>query len=445
LGASDPYQRIPATHLFSSIYLQGSHATIIILPSTGYNKLLRKENNEAANMNNYRRLKTCKLLLQKYPAIFSICMLLLIAGRSNGQEKDGIRRKDTLAAMSQSEREVNIRHLLNSDSLNDQAWGAYWASKYKMDAFVPPLIRLVDPLQSKKSAELLFRDLATLDSLIQFNATVPSAQLLPLYDRYPDHVLILLAKSLKENSAALLELAAKEEGSGELYWVAACNLLETAKAPGFATFLLSKIRVWINISVYEKNPKRMRVIIREDPGCWGRKIISQKSDPLVSLDWPPIDNYRLTTTGNETTSILAQGQRVIYYMKEACLPGGVFPNIGKEGRDIVRCPSSMDRLRLDYLTELLDSSIANSMPKTLQSYRIYWEDSQQFSKQVAGFCNNVQSSFKPLLNNLFSRGWLTQNEDPNAGIPIGLEVDDFREDTSVSLPAVSCDRILISQ
>jgi hypothetical protein len=419
--------------------------------------------------------KTFHLLLRKYWIAFFICLLLVFIDRSNGQVRDGIKPKDILVEMSQSEREAHIQSLLDSGSPNDQAWGAYWAAKHGMANFAPQLIRLVDPMKSKQVREsgvfrMLFyllpsvsseipseqrlqicnhyRDLAILDSLIQLNASVSSEQLLPLYDHYPDQVLILLAKSPKENSQALLELARKESSDG-IFWITACNLLETAKAAGFAAFLIDGIKIDIEITVTDKNGGPIaRTIDRIIP----QMTISYhpKLGNYVSLDLPPIDDYKLTHIANVTSGVIAPGKIPIYYIKEACYPETTSLNIGEEGRpkqsDFSSIRQRLHRMPKDYLADLLDWSTPKYIPSTKYFFNIDWENSEQLSKEIIRIGNELHSPFRFLLYDLFSAGWLTESEAKETGFNVRFEVRDFRANRSVALPDTppSCKRIQIS-
>jgi hypothetical protein len=384
-----------------------------------------------------RRLKGYNLLSRKCLTVSFIGMLLVFACRSESQEQDVVLRKDVLVEMSQSEREAHLKRLLDSSSPNDQAWGAYWTAKYGMTQFAPQLIHLIDPSVSRKSAELLFRDLAMFDSLIQLSASVPSARLMPLYDRYPDHVLILLAKSPRENHQALLDLA-KKELRGSIYWMTACNLLKMVKAPGFAVLLLKEIKIEIEIAVHEKYGTGVRGGIIRDPGGVLTVRSYDKSAPFVSLDLPPIDNYILTKVRNETSSVVAEGKTTIYYMREACYPGPGNPLIGKYGKILV-----VQGKPADYLMGLTEKIV----PKTDYFFTIDWENSEQFSEEISRICNEVHAPFRSVLNNLLSSGWLTESEAETAGIYVSFKFFDLRGNPSVSLSSVPawCERIKLSK
>lgn len=387
-----------------------------------------------------KRPKICNLLFRKWLTAFFICILPLFAGRSNGQDRDVFQRKDLLVEMSQSEREKHIQSLLISDSPNDQAWGAYWASKYGMAEFAPQMSRLVDSTQSKKPEVCRFRDLAMLDSLIKLNASVSSEQLMPLYKQYPDHVLILLAKSPKENYQALFEVA-KAESRENIYWMTACNLLEKSKAPGFAAFLLKAIRIEVDVDV--GNGILGSTLIDDFPSS----APALPPAPFVSLDLPPIDNYRLTKIQNETSIVVAPGNVTIFYMKKACYPGPGNPRIGKDGMIKENPGSILRRTPIDYLTDLLDYSLAKNTYKIHYFFRIYWKSPEQFSEEIGRICDEVHSPFKSVLDNLIKSQWLAKTEAKDTGINVEFKVNDFRSDKSVAFPPIPswCGRIKASE
>jgi hypothetical protein len=341
--------------------------------------------------------------------------------------------------MSQSERKEHIQHLLDSNSPNEQAWGAYWAAKYGMADFAPKLIRLIDPPQSRNQTELLFRDLAMFDNLIKLNASVSSERLLPLYDRYPDQVLILLAKSPKENSEALLEIARKEYGG--IYRATACNLLEKAKAPGFAVYLLNRVFIHATILVVSKGAGAARIV---DPvRSWG--IGKHDNGPFVSLDLPPIDNYRLTQAANETSLIVAPGIIPIYYKKHVCHPGPRFPEIGINANDDADRQASLSPI--DYLTDMTKAAASIRMPdRTYYSRTIQWESDRQFSDELNSFCTELHAPYKSVLKHLLTTGWLTESEAQKAIINVQVEAEDLR-DRPPAMTAIPswCSQITIAQ
>jgi hypothetical protein len=366
-------------------------------------------------------------------------MLLCGAGGSYGQVKSDEKRKDALAEMSQSERKKHIQRLLDSNSPNDQAWGAYWAAQYGMSDFAPNLIRLVNPPQSRNQTESLFRDLAMFDNLIKLNVSVSSEHLLPLYDRYPDQVLILFAKSPKENSEALLEIARKEYGG--IYQVTACNLLEKAKAPGFAAYLLNRVFIHVNILVVRKGADALRII---DPAGI-RAIRRFDSVPFVSLDLPPIDNYRLTQAANETSLIVAPGIIPIYYKKQVCHPGPRFPEIGKDANDDAERQVSLSPI--DYLVDMTKAAASIHMPdRTYYSRAIQWESDRQFSDEISSFCTELHAPYKSVLKRLLATGWLTESEAQKASINVQVEAEDVRDRPPAMLTIPSwCSQITIAQ
>jgi hypothetical protein len=378
------------------------------------------------------------LLSRKYLIAIFIWLLLVSVERCTGQAVAEGGRKDILAEMSQSERKEHIQQLLDSGSPNDQAWGAYWAAQYRMVDFTPQLIRLVDPIPSKQQNALQFRDLAMFDALIQLNASVPYKQLMPLYDRYPDHVLILLAKLPKENLQAIFEVA-QTAMRGGIYWMTACNLLEAAKAPGFAFWLLKGIWIEVDISVGDKMGIPAMLIIEE----FGKKVYPLPGRPLPP-DLPPINNYRLTQAGNEASSIVAAGGVTIYCTKESYYPGPGTPQIDKDAKVDASYSVLRPRMPIDYLNGL---TAAGKEFRTHYSFNIVWENPQQYSKEINRICNEVHSPFKPILNNLLSSGWLSESEAETAGINVIFKFTDLRGDTSVALPPVSpsCERIKVSK
>src|SRR5215510_13450519 len=140
-----------------------------------------------------------------------------------------------------------IGQLIQSASTRDRAWAAYLIGEYGLKEFAPALIELLNPNQLDPDWETAFLYSAVLDSIIRLRVSAPSDSLLPLYKRFPDETLIILARSPSENGEALLSIA--EQPGREVCWVAACNLLAENKAPGFAAFLFKNVKIKIEIAI----------------------------------------------------------------------------------------------------------------------------------------------------------------------------------------------------
>src|SRR5215510_10673069 len=150
------------------------------------------------------------------------------------QERTPAVEHQQLKAIHRAEVKNRVDQLIQSDSNKDRAWAAYLIGEYGLKEFAPALIELLNPNQRGPEWETAFVYRAALDGLIRLRVSAPSDNLMPLYERFPDETLIILARSPSENGEALLSIA--EQPGRTVCWVAACNLLAESKASGFAAF-----------------------------------------------------------------------------------------------------------------------------------------------------------------------------------------------------------------
>jgi len=147
-------------------------------------------------------------------AVASVTLLigLSIAARSlpllpSHQEQTPAVEPQQLNAIHKAEVKTRVGQLIQSASNKDRAWAAYLIGEYGLKEFAPALIELLSPNLSGPEWETTFVYRAVLDSLIRLRVSATSESLMPLYERFPDETLIILAKSAAENSDVLLSIA----------------------------------------------------------------------------------------------------------------------------------------------------------------------------------------------------------------------------------------------
>src|SRR5262249_51767240 len=139
------------------------------------------------------------------------------------QEQTPTVEHQQLNAIHKAEVKTRVGQLIQSASNGDRAWAAYLIGEYGLKEFAPALIELLNSNPLGPEWETVYVHRAVLDSLIRLRISALSDSLMPLYERFPDEALIILARSPSENSEALLSIA--EQPGREVCWVAACNLL----------------------------------------------------------------------------------------------------------------------------------------------------------------------------------------------------------------------------
>src|SRR5215813_8352490 len=252
-------------------------------------------------------------------AVASVTLLigLSIAARSlpllpSHQEQTPAVEPQQLNAIHKAEVKTRVGQLIQSASNKDRAWAAYLIGQYGLKEFAPALIGLLNPNSLEPDWETGYVYRAVLDSLIKLRVSVPSDRLAPLYERFPDETLIILARSPSENSETLLSIA--EQPGREVSWVAACNLLAESKAPGFAAFLLKSVKIKVEIAVFERG----NVGYGYGGGIGGSSVgcgVFQVPD-----GFPPTARYQLIQEPERDAVVVAPGAHPVFYARQVIEP-----------------------------------------------------------------------------------------------------------------------------
>src|SRR5262249_34662501 len=224
------------------------------------------------------------------------------------QERTPAIEHQQLKAIHRAEVKNRIDQLIQSNSNKDRAWAAYVIGEYDLKELSPALIELLNPNQRDPEWETEFVYRAALDSIIRLRVSAPSDSLLPLYKRFPDETLIILARSPSENGEALLSIA--EQPGREVCWVAACNLLAESKAPGFAAFLLKSVKIKVEIAVFERG----NVGYGYGGGIGGSSVgcgVFQVPD-----GFPPTARYQLIQEPERDAVVVAPGAHPVFYERQ---------------------------------------------------------------------------------------------------------------------------------
>ncbi len=174
---------------------------------------------------------------------------------------------------------ANVRQLLASEKIQDQAWAAYYIGKFRWAEFTPELKEFL-ARETGVSIEFLHR--ATLDALIQLNAVVKADELLPHLKEAPNQVVILLTVDPIGNEQTFLLLLDLQQSDER--WLAVCNLLVRLRSKGLASKLLRELKIKPSILVADD----LNSIVGgsgSNGGCGdGGLTLPSGFPPLVSYD-----------------------------------------------------------------------------------------------------------------------------------------------------------------
>lgn len=328
-----------------------------------------------------------------------------------------------LRAIHGAEIKNKVEQLIQSASAKDRAWAAYLIGEYGLKDFAPALIEILDPDSLSPDWETGYIYRAVLDSLIKLRVSVPYDKLMPLYERFPDETLIILARSPSQNSEALLSIA-ERPGRG-VCWVAACNLLAESKAPGFASFLLKSLKIRVEIAVSEGGNKgSMGGGSSSSIGCG----VSQVAD-----GFPPTAYYQLTDEPKRDAVVVAQGAHPIFYQRQVIEPGVTNQAwMSSYDHSVER-----DRYCHEYLAALLDQTASGLELRERYSKSIAWSGAQGYKVEVISLMELVTGNFERLKKQCVDKELLSESEAETLKPNLILTVNDLRKNKTPPLPEIS--------
>jgi hypothetical protein len=348
-----------------------------------------------------------------------LCAILALChGPALAQEPAQAVDPQQLYAIHKDEVKNRVDQLIQSGSARDRAWAAYFIGEYGLDEFAPALIDLLDPNSPGQEWEIWRLRHAALDSIIRLRASVPSEKLAPLYERFPDATLIIMARSPSENSEALLSIA--EQPGRDVYWVAACNLLAESRAPGFAAFLLKSLKINIEISVYEAGKGH-------GFGIGGGGVTGCGASSQDTSGFPPAASYQLTQQPKRDAVVVAPGAHPVFYERLAVGSGASFSDYGV----------NRDRYRLEYLASLLGQSVSELGLRERYTKLINWSGVQSYKVDVISFRELVKGNFERLKERCVEKELLSATETEALKPNLIITVNDMRENKTPALPEIS--------
>jgi hypothetical protein len=310
---------------------------------------------------------------------------------------------------------------MRSGEIKDRAWGVYLIGQHGLGEFATGVSELLRPALEGESRETSLFYQVVLDSLIQLDAAVPADVLMPHYKKFPEQVLILLAKRPEANREVLVALL-KELHSG-IFWISVCNLLTPMKAPGFAAHLLGDMTIRISVRVYDEYGGSSGGV----GGGWGCGVRGVSPDPV---EFPPIARYVLTSHTQSDAVLLAPGRRATYYVRYSGQPG--MPYTG----EYTRCEGGghEDQTRTEYLAELLDTAMKDLQFTPRPSYHVLWNGLETYQYEIARIRAEVEGSLGRLVEGLVVKRLLSVSEAVALKVGLFMDIIDDRADTSIPLP-----------
>jgi hypothetical protein len=299
---------------------------------------------------------------------------------------------------------MDLRPLIESSNMSEQAWGAWIAGEAARTELTPLLEKaLLQRLTTPQTDRTVAWDMPILvidtisDALIRFDARLPLFTVRSLFAGHPAQALLLASKMDSSADSFLLELL---ENQRQLPWFATANLLMKRRTPGFAASLLKKLRLEAHMTVCDA-----------EGACFGphRGIgggVIDYADGPGGINLPPWPGYRFSPDPCDPA------------MRAECVlvaPGPVPVSIERwvgdsrlppdDGHTDNR-PTMQDRLMY----------VQAAAPKARVSLQDHedratpWRGPAALNAEVESFRQDILSRYSALLKDLLAAGLLTAEE-----------------------------------
>jgi hypothetical protein len=313
-----------------------------------------------------------------------------------------------------------VQQLLRSPEKKDQAWAAWLVGKYRLEEFAPALTELLPAQTPAWASDDDWLARAIFDALVQLDAEVAAARLIPLFDQYSNVVVILLAKSSEKHQHELFSLL--EKNLLDEHWLAICNLLAKQRSPGFAAILLRDLSIQATLHV------------TQDPNAgygggassFGRGCGVAKAPK----GFPPPVRYELSTRHQRGNVLVVPGRHPVYYSRVEAKPD----ERGQFGVGSSHNYGDRNEYRADYLLDLLYASRETSSFTHNPSFTIVWKNSVAYQREIARTRKQLNQSWHAMVERLMQANLLTTEEAATLKPNISLQVFDHRENQTEKLP-----------
>jgi hypothetical protein len=316
------------------------------------------------------------------------------------------------------------RRLLQSQSLPDQAWGAWYAGVSHDPALREPLIahlRLAQSLKdSPRDSEGYAYVQALFDSLIQIPGAIPSDVIWPFETAWRAEVLILLNRDAAGPGAESALLATREESMPDAEWAAVNDLLFSVSSKPFLQKTLQEIRITHDFLVTD----------REVASCGGTTACGA-SIRNFPKGFPPIALYQLQTAMTPGDILLLERPVAVYYRRI------VIPSGGEVEWNDCQSDTTPTELRQTWRAQFFSAIDWLSKEQAEQVFHpqtiIKWQDAAQASAEIERLLAQQAASIQTLVGNAQRRGLI----DASAmRLTINPTVGDVRSNRSVAVPRV---------
>jgi hypothetical protein len=358
---------------------------------------------------------------------FCLSIIIGLSVATFGQDDLSNAASTKTGALQNEQLKSEVDRLFNSMLSKDQAWALYLSGKYGMKEYVPLILDSLQRSSNNSQDEHLFICRVAFDSLIQLEAEIPASELMPLYKKFPDEVMILLARAPKENQQALLAIAKQANPAQENrhYWLAACNLLAEIEAKGLAAHLLSEVTINLAVHVTDQTGGGMGEGLGSAIGCG-------LGGYRFPEGFPPIALYSLIDEAKSGRVVVAPGVHTIYFQRTVMEPG----RIGGISTGSSHQSWHKNDYLLEYFAALLKTTVEGLQFTNKASRWLEWKNSAHYKQMVLIFRTEMERGYNELKSRLIERDLLSASESESLAPKIAMKVYDSRGDKTIKLPQV---------
>jgi hypothetical protein len=311
---------------------------------------------------------------------------------------------------------------LRSDDPREVAWGAVTSGQYHLLTLRPLIEAALTRRYDASGRTAWALEQALLDALVQLDARVPAAAVLPYFTRWPVQSLILLANSSEGRDAALLPLVSSTGGQA---WNAVANLLLQTRPPGFAFRLFDGLRLKLNVQVIDV-PNSTGVIGGGSVGG----VTERGGIVLTAPGMPSIPHYLFAVEG-PGAAVLAYGPVTVYFVRRVSPPP---PTVQSPSELDAFRPTDFQRVR--YINALVKRSVSTAPLYETNYAEIKWTNLEGFRAGIAEHRRRVEQTLRSFAALLVRSGDMTDEEARRLTPEVQITVIDRRTQSFGPLPAI---------
>jgi hypothetical protein len=324
------------------------------------------------------------------------------------------------------------RRLLQSQSLREKAWGAWYAGASHDPALRDLLVaqlRLAQPLRgSQRESEAYAYIQALFDALIQIPGAISSDAILPFEASWRPEILILLGREpgMAGNESALLAMRGRSLPDPE--WIVVNDMLFAGASKLFFQRTLQEVRITHDFVVADQQ-------VLTCGGGIGCSLTVRR----FPKGFPPTALYQFWASMTLPGDILFLEQPIAAYYRRI-----VVPTDGEVQWSDCKAYLTSGEPRQSYLAHFLAATQGLSMNQSYELFHprttIDWHSNAEAAAEMEKFLDQQTASLQTLISEAQRRGLV-----PASGmrLTINTTVHDVRRDRGVPLPALASREITI--